>query len=513
MCRRCDNRSYDYETTGSCDDCLCWTALLLRGACPACLLFRREHAVATCPGCRRNLPIGAAGYCRLCQTAARSNGGMDPGEGVQLFIGGVAWAPRRVQPGRLPTSAPTEPAFPEPGSERFVQVRLRPLPVAKKRPAPAAQRPPRRDGRVAPESAHPLLAAAVGFGEARGWSPEVIGRVLTGLRILVEECGLEAVDSDAVRDLKTRGIAPLRILEFLRDQGMIDAEESLDAWLARRLEDLPATMRTEVKVWLDVLRGQTDRGGRPRSPYTVKAYVSILQPSFKVWSGRYESLREVTREECLLQLQGLQGSVQRLGASGMRSLFRSLKAQRLIFTNPALGIAVGHMVPRPVLALEPADRRQRLAESDAPGSVAVLLAGVHGLRSSEIAALTLDAVDFTAGTLLVRGGVRALDQLTLGKLRDWVEARRARWPVTANRHVLVNQSNAGGVGPVSRSFVQGLVRAGPVTVEALRRDGLLAQAREANGDPLTLAELFGLSHPTAIQYCRQVAGELDPAGV
>jgi integrase len=513
MCRRCDNRAYDYEGTGSCDDCLCWTPLLLRGACPACLLFRRGHPVAICPACRRELPIGAAGHCRLCQTAARSsNGGIDPGKGVQLFIVGAAWAPRhrRMEEAVAPRSLDVVGQRP---IERTVQLRLRPVPQPKRRPTGRDAKSAARNRRRPQEDSHPLVAAAVGFGQARGWSAEVIGRVVAGLSILVNEPGIEALDVDDVQGLKARGIPPLRILEFLRDRGVIDSEDDrLDVWVGRRLDNLSPTVRAEVQAWIDALRGRTARGGRPRSPHTVKGYLTVLRPCLQAWSKNFESLREVTEEECELRLGELQGSVRRLRASALRSLFASLKAQRLIFANPASRIAVGPVVHRPVLTLDPAARRQLLAEADAPGSIAVLLAGIHGLRCSEIAGLTLDAVDFAAGTLLARGQIRALDQLTLSRLRAWVEDRRTRWPMTANPHLLVNQTTAGGVNAVTRSFVQGLLRAAPVTVETLRRDGLLAQARDANGDPLTLAELFGLAYETAIQYCRQVTGDLVSAG-
>src|SRR5207237_8094406 len=111
-------------------------------------------------------------------------------------------------------------------------------------------------------------------------------------------------------------------------------------------------------------------------------------------------------------------------------------------------------------------------------------------------------------TLLAKGRIRAVDRLTYGYLRALVEERRTRWPVIANPYLFVNQTTAGGVKPVSRSYVQTLLASGPITIEVLRRDGLLAQAQEANGDPVTLAELFGLSFQTAIQYCKQVTDDL-----
>src|SRR5262249_22094483 len=53
---------------------------------------------------------------------------------------------------------------------------------------------------------------------------------------------------------------------------------------------------------------------------------------------------------------------------------------------------------------------------------------------------------------------RPLDQLTAGQLRTWLQVRRDRWPATANPHLLINQSTAGGTRPVTRSYVQASLR-------------------------------------------------------
>ena len=60
---------------------------------------------------------------------------------------------------------------------------------------------------------------------------------------------------------------------------------------------------------------------------------------------------------------------------------------------------------------------------------------------------------------------------------------------------------AGGTRPVNNAYLQQVVQGASVTVEALPRDRLLAEAATTGGDPLALVHLFGLSHGTAIQYC------------
>ena len=133
----------------------------------------------------------------------------------------------------------------------------------------------------------------------------------------------------------------------------------------------------------------------------------------------------------------------------------------------------------------------------------MLLAGVHALRPSDISALTLDDANPAPGTLFAGGRVRPLDRLTAGQLRAWLQARHARWPATANPHLLINRSTGGGTSPVSRSYVQATVRRAGITAQDLRADRLLGQAQASGGDPLQLTHLFGISDPTAIRYCAE----------
>jgi hypothetical protein len=114
--------------------------------------------------------------------------------------------------------------------------------------------------------------------------------------------------------------------------------------------------------------------------------------------------------------------------------------------------------------------------------------------------------DLAPGTLRTGSRSHRLNALTLAELRVWSELGRARWPASANPYLLVNQSTAGGLTPVTCGWVQEVFGRLGLTVEELRVDRLLAEVQASGGDPLTLTLLFGLSDPTAIRYCLQ----LDP---
>ena len=137
---------------------------------------------------------------------------------------------------------------------------------------------------------------------------------------------------------------------------------------------------------------------------------------------------------------------------------------------------------------------------------------MHALRPAGICALTLDDVNLAAGTLIAGGRVRPLDRLTAGQLRTWLQARHARWPATANPHLLINLSTAGGLEPVGRGFIHAAVYGLGITAQDLRADRLHDEAQASGGDPLRLAHLFGISDGTAIRYCAELTQISTPDG-
>ena len=143
--------------------------------------------------------------------------------------------------------------------------------------------------------------------------------------------------------------------------------------------------------------------GPPGRPAPIQGYLRILQAPLASWSARYESLRQVTTEDLTAELAPLTGATRLLALSAMRSLFGTLKARRVLFTNPAAPLTGRRVQPPPVLPLDDGLRARLLGRLHDPAErLIVLLAGVHALRPSDICALTLDDADPAAGTLLGR---------------------------------------------------------------------------------------------------------------
>jgi len=83
---------------------------------------------------------------------------------------------------------------------------------------------------------------------------------------------------------------------------------------------------------------------------------------------------------------------------------------------------------------------------------------------------------------------------------DWLEHRRARWPNTANQHLVISFHTALGFGPVSATYLAPALRGLPATLQRLRIDRQLEEAIAADGGPLQVAEVFGLSEDSAVRY-------------
>ncbi len=81
----------------------------------------------------------------------------------------------------------------------------------------------------------------------------------------------------------------------------------------------------------------------------------------------------------------------------------------------------------------------------------------------------------------------------------WLEYRRATWPDTASRHVLVSRISALGTRPVSPDYLERHQPHG-ISLERIRRDRILQEALATGADPLHLALVFNIDHTNAMAY-------------
>ncbi|MFF3019442.1 hypothetical protein [Streptomyces sp. NPDC057939] len=127
--------------------------------------------------------------------------------------------------------------------------------------------------------------------------------------------------------------------------------------------------------------------------------------------------------------------------------------------------------------------------------------------------LLLEHLDFTIGTITLDGHPQRMGNLIRTAMRAWLAERKARWPRTLNRHVLVSQQTAGTTHPVSNYFLKRQLTLHGVGLARIRSDRVLGEALATGADPLHLTVLFDLSPATAVKYAELARRLLhDPFG-
>lgn len=284
-------------------------------------------------------------------------------------------------------------------------------------------------------------------------------------------------------------------LDLLED----DSTPAIRSWIERRAGELPQGFAGAVRAWLLVLL-DGDARARPRSPASIYVYSAAVQPLIEQWSADRGHLREVTAADIKAALDPLRGHRLRTTIVAVRSLFRFAKKRDLVFANPAARLKAadpgGGMLPMTDTEIRAAGQ----AATSPAQRLIVALAAVHAARWAAIRDLILDDLDLPNRRITIAGHPQRLGELTCQALRAWLGHRRATWPHTPNRHVLISEKTALGTGPVTRSYLNWNLERHGVSIERIRRDRVLHEALTARADPLHLALVFGLSHSTASKY-------------
>ena len=444
-CRPCQRRASD--ATGRCQDCGVVGELTV-GRCRDCYGYARRHRIGECPACSRRFPIGASGLCRMCTDKRRA-----------------------------------------------IHIKTDPIGNA-------------------------LLRRLINYGQARGWSPSVLTTTRASLRIILaarDTLGPTPWASGSIQQLlitnasHRRNSSVARVTDFLVEEQMatMSTEPAFELWLTNEFVHLPTRFATELTTWTNALRGRNVRARKPLQQDTIRSYVWIMRGPLTAWSQTCDSLREVTPEAVDEQIRTFTGAKRGLAAAATRSLFRTLKTERLIFANPAAHLRKQSVPAAPPTGLRPSDRVRLLtADLRRDEHLMVLLAGVHAMRAGQMVTLRVDDIDLTACTMTVVNRPRPLDTLTAKYVTSWLEHRRQRWPHTANPHLLVNSQTANSVAAVDIGHVSKTFRKLGHTAHQLRVDRFLDEVHNGAADPIRFVRLFGVTATTALHYCAD-ATELD----
>jgi hypothetical protein len=353
-----------------------------------------------------------------------------------------------------------------------------------------------------------LLAAAtrhaIALAEANGWSAATITGVFYGLKAVLDgRTGDDPILLSEVRERvrPRRHSSATRIAEVLADLGLLhdDTTAAIRAWIDRRTSELPAGFRDDIRAWLVVLLDGHART-RPRSHTTLRVHFGVLQPFIECWAAQRAHLREITSSDIDTVLEPLRGHRRYNAITALRSLFRFAKRRGLTFADPTRHLSGGRGTERIMLPLTAEEilAVQQVAVTPAQ-RLAVALAAVHAARAEAIRELTLDDIDLPNRRITIAGHRQRLGELTHNALAAWLGYRRAAWPNTANRHVLISRISALGTGPVSADYLDKHQLRG-ISLEHIRRDRILHEALATGADPLHLALVFNIDHTNAMAY-------------
>ena len=504
----------------SCEHCDSWG---IRAICEGCSSWRHPgHPVGDCTRCgREGIPL-LGGLCRACCLHIDQHGPEARTQAwTQLWFGGEL-APRlAVRSGTLGYVAPQQKARARAAARRPPAPPVSPHLAV---PGQAVLFDARRDWSCIAvgsldqlpsltPAAQALLAEFREHARAQGWDEEVRRLAARSLRIVLAWVGADAPIHEAdIRGISAGrpGTSARRMLQFLASRNLIipDPAREIDFHeqaIEHRLRGFPLGIAGELRRWVLVLRGEGRRQHRPMAFETIRKYLGYLYPVLTAWSGRVTSLREITPDDIRHVLRQRPGQPAQDLASALRSLFRALKQERLIFRDPTRGISVPAVVRLPVPIAT--DRLRGLIDR-AGGPMAqltVALVAIHGLGKREVPRLLLADLDLPGGSLLIRRGLARhtvyLDELTRTLAIAWLRERHRRWPATANPHLLISQQTAAmdTLPPISSMVMTDIFRPLGLTPSRLRQDRILDEARHT-ADPVHLMRVFGISAATAMKY-------------
>jgi len=502
LCARC--HLHGTIRTDSCPDCHAWGTTRHGGwLCRGCDHWRRlHHDIEACVSCSNAVAVNGQGFCRLCWRTASGNrtsiGVFDPmggnRHGQQLFFADMQKAAKV----RLRPKPPVVPVAWPPGRPVTHQ-QLTMFTLSRDFSRGRHGLPEPRD----PQLAAALDAVAVNHCRTAGWDYAKTSDTRCGIRIVLgaqHTPGARLRYSELV-DLPRLFINMRPIIEVLETVDMFedDRTPAITRWFTSQIAGLPAPMTAELDAWFEVMHnGSTTPPRRlPRSPTTIKIYTRAALPALRRWVDHgHEALREITRAQVLAALPA-EPARRKTGGQAMRSIFATLKEQKLIFTNPAVRLAHATEIPLPPVVVDLDTVRDALNSSDPARSAICALVAYHGLRSHHLRALKL--TDIRDRHLHLDRRVIPLAEPVRRRVSTWLDHRNQRWPNSTNPHLFIHFRTAHRHDPVGIRWVF-LTLAIPGGVQALRADRILHEAAATGGDPRRLCDLFGLSIQHATRY-------------
>lgn len=180
---------------------------------------------------------------------------------------------------------------------------------------------------------------------------------------------------------------------------------------AGKLSGLAPGIAADVEAWARLLH----EGGphqRARSIQPVWSYVTEIQPVLLAWSGTYDHLREVTRDDIMTIKDTVQGAKRENTIVALRSLMRFCRKSGRIFRDPTIRIRIARRPDKVILSLASSEIDRAITTATTPAIRLILALAVHAARPEMLRDLRLDDIDLGNHRITNGGHPRPLDELT-----------------------------------------------------------------------------------------------------
>jgi hypothetical protein len=371
----------------SCRDCQAWMPTQVGFVCRPCAHWRERYPRGRCERCRREGLALREGRCRLCH----------------LYLNVDAAAPAVVQATQLPIDLPLGTLGParalslDAASERedldglggYSAPRREALFTLSRDWAPVLARV-RRHGRLPLSLTETAAALVDDFARLRRDTEQepLFHPDVRTLRILLFWLGGEnAVWEGDIHDLARshENLKAKRVCQFLRSRYLLaeDPARHRDRhleWTEAAIAGLPTPAGEEVRTWVTVLRGQGRRERQPRGYDYIRRNLAALRPVLTGWAADgMTTLRQITPGDIETAVAERRGAPRRHLAVCLRSLFRALRQERVVFRDPTRNLVVVGTggLPKSV----PSDVLAGLLDQVKPafGRLVIALVAVHAL--------------------------------------------------------------------------------------------------------------------------------------
>jgi hypothetical protein len=514
MCIHCHPGSHQYP--GSCKGCLAWGVYRrYNWTCWSCRWWRTHYPEGVCDYCGQLARIGEQQACRLCLAQARMV--QEPGRaldlagankhGQQLFLANMYFKrpstprlkPERSDPWkrRDKNSLPVRPgtAFDDSAGVQLMLFETAPDPEVV-----------RQRALVEDSDLTRYCAAITGEHAQRyGWSVRQRNDVIRSLRMLqtLRPTPTAKIRASDVLQLPRYAGNIISTIDVLAAAGLLieDRPTQLENYFNTKTSTLPPVMKQQLEVWLQVMtKGATTAPRqRARDPQTVRLHILGIAPIISAWADAgHQSLAEITPEQ-VRQALPEKGARRHFAAIGLRSLFKTLKARKLVFANPTRGMPATSPASNVPLSLDTATIRGELNSPDPVIALAVALVAFHALTRKRVRELRL--TDIVDGHLIIGDRDIPLAAPVRTRLAAWLNHRNRTWPGSANPHLLINRRTAPRLVPVGAQFPWLHTTLRP---QALREDRILSEIHATGGDIRRICDLFGLSVEGATRYLMTV---------